>query len=80
MAMSLDSILKSINKSKLEELKKKAENGELSQMLSSIDTEKANHMIREFGLEEQAKKLDLEKLVQEVKKNPQMIETLKKML
>ena len=80
MAISLDNLLKSVNKSKLSQLKEKVENGELSQMLGSIDTEKANSMIREFGLEEQAKKLDLEKLIQEVKKNPQMIETLKKML
>ena len=50
MANNLDGILKSMNRTKLEELKKKAENGELAQMLDSVDTNKAEKMIADLGL------------------------------
>lgn len=80
MANSLNDLLKSVNKEKLAELKKKAEKGELSQMLGAVDTEKAQQMIKQMGLEEQTKNIDLGKLVQEIQKNPEVLNTLKKML
>ncbi len=80
MSNSLNDLLKSINKEKLAELKKKAENGDLSQMLGAVDTEKAQQMIKQMGLEEKAKNVDLGKLLQEIQKNPDVLNTLKKML
>lgn len=68
MANNLDGILKSMNRTKLEELKKKAENGELAQMLDSVDTNKAEKMIADLGLAEKTKNVDLGKLMNEVKK------------
>lgn len=79
MANSLDGLLKSINKAKLEELKKKAENGELKQMLDSVDTKKAEQMISDMGLAEKTKNVDLGKLMNEVKKNPDILKELKKL-
>lgn len=79
MANNLDALLKSINKAKLEELKKKAENGELAQMLDNVDTKKAEQMISDFGLAEKTKNVDLGKLMREVKKNPDLLKELKKL-
>lgn len=80
MENSLNDMLKSVNKEKLAELKKKAEKGELSQMLGAVDTEKAQQMIKQMGLEEKTKNVDLGKLLQEIQKNPDVLNTLKKML
>ncbi|MFR8975523.1 MAG: hypothetical protein ACLVG9_05950 [Eubacteriales bacterium] len=79
MANNLDGILKSMNRTKLEELKKKAENGELAQMLDSVDTNKAEKMIADLGLAEKTKNVDLGKLMNEVKKNPDILKELKKL-
>lgn len=79
MANNLDGILKAMNRTKLEELKKKAENGELSRMLNSVDTEKAKQMISDLGLSDKTKNVDLGKLIKEVKKNPDVLKELKKL-
>ncbi len=79
MENNLDGILKSMNRTKLEELKKKAENGELAQMLDSVDTNKAEKMIADLGLAEKTKNVDLGKLMNEVKKNPDILKELKKL-
>jgi len=79
LANNLDGILKSMNRTKLEELKKKAENGELAQMLDSVDTNKAEKMIADLGLAEKTKNVDLGKLMNEVKKNPDILKELKKL-
>lgn len=79
MANNLDGILKAMNRTKLEELKKKAENGELSRMLDSVDTEKAKQMISDLGLADKTKNVDLGKLINEVKKNPDVLKELKKL-
>lgn len=77
MANHYDEILKSMNREKLEELKKKTENGELSEMLNSIDTDKAEKMMKDFGLAEKAKYADIGKLIKEVQSNPTLLEKLK---
>ena len=79
MANNLDGILKAMNRTKLEELKKKAENGELSRMLNSVDTEKAKQMISDLGLSDKTKNVNLGKLIKEVKKNPDVLKELKKL-
>lgn len=79
MSNSLDSLLKSVNREKLAELKKKAENGELSDMLGSVDQKKAEQMISDLGLSEKAKNVDLGKLISQVKQNPDLIKELKKL-
>ena len=79
MANNLDGILKAMNRTKLEELKKKAENGELSRMLNSVDTEKAKQMISDLGLADKTKNVDLGKLIKEFKKNPDVLKELKKL-
>lgn len=79
MSNNSDEILKSLNRTKLEEMKKKAENGELAQMLDSVDTNKAKQMIADLGLAEKAKNINLEKLMNEVKSNPDILNKLKKM-
>ncbi len=79
MSNSLGDMLKSVNKEKLAELMKKAEQGEFSQMLDAIDTEKAQQMIKQMGLEEKTKNVDFGKLLSEVQKNPDILNALKKM-
>lgn len=79
MSNSLGDMLKSINKEKLAELMKKAEQGELSQVLDSVDKEKAQNLIKQMGLEEKTKNVDFGKLLQEVQKNPDILNALKKM-
>ena len=79
MSNSISDVLKSVNKEKLAELKKKVDNGELKDMLGAVDTEKAKQMIKEFGLSEQAKNVDLGNLIERVKQNPDMIKELKKL-
>ncbi len=79
MANNLDDVLKAVNRTKLEELKKKADNGELAQMLESVDTKKAEQMIQDLGLAEKTKNVDLGKLLGEVKKNPNILKELKKL-
>ncbi len=79
MSNQINDILKSVDKKKLEELKQKAENGQLKDMLASVDKEKAKQMITEFGLSEQAKKVDLEKLIAQVKQNPEILKKIKKL-
>ncbi len=80
MANVLESLLKSVNREKLEEIKKKAENGELGEMLSQVDKQKAEQMIKSFGLSEQTKNVDLEKVLEQAKKNPELLKNLKNML
>ena len=79
MSNSLGDMLKSVNKEKLAELMKKAEQGEFSQMLDAIDTEKAQQMIKQMGLEEKTKNVDVGKLLSQVQKNPDILNALKKM-
>ena len=67
-----------MNRTKLEELKKKAENGELAQMLDSVDTNKAEKMIADLGLSEKTKNVDLGKLMNEVKKKTENLKVKKK--
>ena len=45
--------------------------------IESLDKEKAEKMIKDLGLSEQAKNMDLGKILGEVKKNPEIIEKLK---
>ncbi len=49
----------------------------LNELLKSLDKEKAEKMIKDLGLSEQAKNMDLGKILGEVKKNPEIIEKLK---
>ncbi len=80
MANVLESLLKTVNREKLEEIKKKAENGELSEMLSQVDKQKAEQMIKSFGLSEQTKNVDLDQVLAQAKKNPELLKNLKNML
>lgn len=75
---NLEDILKSIDKEKVEKLKRKLEKGNLADMLTSVDTDKAKQVIEKLNLTEQIKNVDLGKFVEEVKKNPKMIDELKK--
>jgi len=79
MSNQLDGLFQSIDKEKLNELKKKAKSGELSNMLDAVDAKKAEKMIEDFGLKEQVKNVDLAKLIRDVKKNPDVLEKLKKL-
>lgn len=79
MSNQLDGLFQSIDRKKLSELKKKAESGELSNMLDAVDAKKAEKMIEDFGLKEQVKNVDLAKLIRDVKKNPDVLEKLKKL-
>lgn len=49
----------------------------LNELLKSLDKEKAEKMIKDLGLSEKAKDIDLGKILGEVKKNPEIIEKLK---
>ena len=48
-------------------------------MLDSVDTNKAEKMIADLGLAEKTKNVDLGKLMNEVKKNPDILKELKKL-
>ncbi len=79
MEKNLDALLKSVSKAKISDFMKKAERGELSDILDTVDTEKAQKMIDDFGLSEKTKNADLGKLLNEVKQNPAILEKLKKL-
>lgn len=49
----------------------------LDALLKSLDKEKAEKMIKDLGLSEQTKNVDLGKILGEVRKNPEIIEKLK---
>ena len=74
MSINLEELLKSLNKEKLNDTIKK---GNLDDALKSVDKEKAEKMINDLGLSEQARNLDLGKILGEVKKNPEILEKLK---
>lgn len=80
MSNSLENILKSLNKEKVEALKKKAENGGLSELMQSVDPEKAKKMIADMGLSEKVKDIDISKLIETVKQNPELLRNLKNKL
>lgn len=75
---NLEDVLKSIDKEKVEKLKRKLDQGNLTDMLASVDADKAKKVIEKLNLSEQLKNVDLGKFVDEVKKNPGMIDELKK--
>ena len=77
MPNNLDSLLKSIDKEKLNSL---MNNANLNDVINSVDKEKAEKMIKDLGLSEKAKNVDLGKILGEVKKNPEILEKLKNLL
>ncbi len=77
MSKNLNEILKSLNKSKVQDLIKKAENGGLSDLLSSIDKEKAEKLISQMGLSDKIKNTDIEKAINDAKNNPEIIDKIK---
>lgn len=79
MAKSLEEILKSVNQEKLDDVKSKMEKGDLTNILESIDVDKAQKMITDMGLSEKTKNVNLTKLISEIKKNPDIVKELKKL-
>ena len=77
MSKNLNEILKSLNKSKVQDLIKKAENGGLSDLLNSIDKEKAEKLISQMGLSDKIKNSDIEKVINDAKNNPEIIDKIK---
>lgn len=77
MSKNLNEILKSLNKGKVQDLIKKAENGGLSDLLNSIDKEKAEKLISQMGLSDKIKNTDIEKAINDVKNNPEIIDKIK---
>ena len=77
MSKNLNEILKSLNKSKVQDLIKKAENGGLSDLLNSIDKEKAEKLISQMGLSDKIKNSDIEKAINDAKNNPEIIDKIK---
>lgn len=77
MSKNLNEILKSLNKSKVQDLIKKAENGGLSDLLNSIDKEKAEKLISQMGLSDKIKNTDIEKVINDAKNNPEIIDKIK---
>ncbi len=77
MSKNLNEILKSLNKSKVQDLIKKAENGGLSDLLNSIDKEKAEKLISQMGLSDKIKNTDIEKAINDAKNNPEIIDKIK---
>ena len=77
MSKNLNDILKSLNKSKVQDLIKKAENGGLSDLLNSIDKEKAEKLISQMGLSDKIKNSDIEKVINDAKNNPEIIDKIK---
>ncbi len=80
MPNSLNHFLKSINKETLAEIKKKASDGTLLDLLQNIDSEKAEKLIAQLGLTSQVKNIDLDKLINDAKQNPKFAEEMSKKL
>ena len=77
MSKNLNDFLKSLNKGKVQDLIKKAENGGLSDLLNSIDKEKAEKLISQMGLSDKIKNSDIEKAINDAKNNPEIIDKIK---
>ncbi len=77
MSKNLNDFLKSLNKGKVQDLIKKAENGGLSDLLNSIDKEKAEKLISQMGLSDKIKNADIEKAINDAKNNPEIIDKIK---
>lgn len=80
MPNSLSNFLKSVNKETLAEIKKKAADGSLSDLLQNVDSEKAAKLISQLGLTNQVKNIDLNKLINDAKQNPNLKEDICKKL
>ena len=80
MANAWEKILNSISKEKLEELKKKAEQGDLGDMLKSVDKEKAEKLLSQMGWSDMVKSSDISKALDAIKQNPELLQQLKKKL
>lgn len=80
LANVIENLLKSLNKEKLEEFQKKAESGNLQDVLQKVDTAKAKEMISRLGLADKVSGEDISKVLEQIQQNPSVLETLKKKL
>lgn len=80
LANVMENLLKSLNKEKIEELKKKAESGNLQDVLQKVDADKAKKMLSQLGLADKVSGEDIAKVVEQVQQNPDLLESLKKKL
>ena len=76
MPNSLSNFLKSVNKETLAEIKKKASDGTLADLLQNVDSEKAEKLIAQLGLTNQVKNLDLNQLIENAKNNQKIAEEM----
>ncbi len=67
-------------KNAMDTLKKKAENGELSDILKSADSLKVQQMLKSLGLQDNIKQSDIDAVLDKVKENPDLIQNLKNKL
>ena len=51
---------------------------DISALLKNLDKEKLNKLLSDPKIQEKAKNIDIGKLMEELKKNPEMMEQLKK--
>ena len=80
MANIPDNFMQFCNKDALNELKKKAESGELSDMVRSADSAKVAKMLETLGLQDKIKQKDIDAVIRKVKQNPNFVQDLKNKL
>ncbi len=67
-------------KDAMDTLKKKAESGELSDILKSADTAKVQQILTGLGLQDKIKQSDIDAALHKAKQNPDLLKNLKNKL
>ena len=80
MANISDILNQLCGKDAMEILKKKAENGELSDMLKSADSAKVQKTLENLGLHGKIKQSDIDAALHKAKQNPDFLKNLKNKL
>lgn len=76
----LQSALNNIDPAKLEQMKGMLAGGDLSRLVNQLDAQKAQQKMEELNLGEALKGVNLAGVVNELKKNPDILNELKKNL
>ena len=80
MANISDVLNQLCGKDAMETLKKKAESGELSDMLKSADSSKVQKMLEGLGLQDKIKQSDIDTALHKARQNPDFLKNLKNKL
>ena len=79
MANAWENLWKSVDKEKVEVLKRKLEQGNIQELLKNVDSQKAEQLLAQFGMNDKVPNGDVMRLLEMLKQNPALLRELRKL-